>query len=122
MKYRQLIKKVQLYSGFSDSESKDALDGAVATIAYHLTDGGRKNFASQLPDELKGLALSVYVTKETANKDILEQFAEVQGVKMDRAKKQLLSAWRAIKDAISVGEISHVRAQLPLKVRMRLLQ
>jgi DNA-directed RNA polymerase delta subunit len=26
MKYRELIKKVQKYSGFSDSESKDALD------------------------------------------------------------------------------------------------
>lgn len=121
MKYRELIKKVQHYSGFSDAESKDALDGAVATIAIHLNDGERKDFASQLPMELQGLALAVYVTKETASRDILEQFAEVQGVKKDRAKRQLLSAWKALKDAISIGEIRHVQAQLPLKVRIKLL-
>lgn len=121
MNYRQLIKKVQYYSGFSDEESKDALDGTVATIALHLTEGERKDFASQLPIELRALAMSVYVTDEAAKRDILEQFTEVQGVKVDRAKKQLLSSWRAIKDAISIGEIRHIQAQLPARVRTRLL-
>lgn len=115
MKYREMIKKVQHYSGFSDSESKDALDCTIETIAAHLTEAERNDFASQLPEELKDRALSIYVTKEIAKEDILEQFARLQNIAIDRAKKQLLSSWDAIKDAISEGEIQHVRGQLTKK-------
>lgn len=113
MKYREMIKKVQLYSGFSDSESKDALDCTVEIIAAHLTEGERKDFASQLPEELKSRALSIYATKEIVKEDILEQVSRLQNIAIDHAKKQLLSSWRALKDAISEGEIRHIRAQLP---------
>lgn len=112
MRYRQLIKAVQQYSGFSDAESKDALEGAVATIAIHLTEGERKDFASQLPRELQDLALAVYPSEENSNQDLFEQFIEVQAVDESRAKKQLLSAWRALKDALSPGQIDHIRGQL----------
>lgn len=122
MKYRELIKKVQHYSGFSDMESKDALDGTVAIVSIHLTEGERKDFASQLPDELKSLALAVYPSDEVLKeKDWLAQFARIQGVKLDRAKKQLLSSWKAIKEAISDGEIKNMQAQMPKKVREQLL-
>jgi uncharacterized protein (DUF2267 family) len=113
MKYRELIKKVQLYSGFSDSESKDALDGTVATIAVHLTEGERKDFASQLPSELRDQALAVFATEKTSKQDLFEQFCEIQKVDAPRAKKQLLSAWEALKDALTPGQINHIRAQLP---------
>src|SRR5947209_19721283 len=113
MKYRELIKKVQNYSGFSDSESKDALELMVESLAVHLTEGERKDFASQLPQELQDIALSVYSTKENAKEDILAQFIEIQHVPEARAKKQIYAAWKAIKDAISGGEIEHIKAQLP---------
>lgn len=57
--YRELIKKAQDYSGFSDSESKDALDCTVKTLAALLTDDERKDFASQLPQELQDTAMSI---------------------------------------------------------------
>lgn len=120
MKYREMIKKVQLYSGFSDFESMEALDRTVEIIAAHLTEGGRKNFASQLPSELKTRALSVFVTKEIIKEDIFEQFARIQHIAADRAKKQLLSSWRALKDAVSIGEIQHIKAQLPKNTAMLL--
>lgn len=113
MKYRELIKTVQHYSGFSDSESKDALDGAVAAIAVHLTEGERKDFAAQLPTELQDLALAVYPTEETATEDLLEQFTEMQEVDEPRAKMQFISAWQALKDTMSIGLIDHIRAQFP---------
>jgi uncharacterized protein (DUF2267 family) len=115
MGYRELIKKVQLYSGFSDAESKDALDLMVETLAVHLNEGGRKNFASQLPQELKGMALSVMPTEDNTKQDILHQFMEMQKVEEPRAKKQIMAAWRAIKEAISKGEIEHIKAQLSKK-------
>lgn len=113
MKYRELIKKVQDYSGFSDQESKDALDCLVETLAVHLTEGERKDFASQLPEELQDIALAVLPTEETAKQDMFEQFMEVQQVEEPRAKKQMLAAWRALKDAVTSGEIEHIKAQLP---------
>jgi uncharacterized protein (DUF2267 family) len=115
MGFREMIKKVQLYSGFSDSESKDALEMMVESLAVHLTEGERKDFASQLPQELQGIALSVMPTRENARQDIVEQFMEMEHIDEPRAKKQIHSAWKAIKDAISPGEIEDIRAQLPNK-------
>ncbi|HEY4160771.1 MAG TPA: DUF2267 domain-containing protein [Candidatus Saccharimonadales bacterium] len=115
MKYRELIKKVQLYSGFSDTESQDALDSLVESLAIHLNEGERKDFASQLPQELQDRALAVLPTKETSRQDMLEQIMEVERIPEPRAKKQMLAAWRALKDAISEGEIDDIRAQLPRK-------
>jgi len=115
MGFRELIKKVQVYSGFSDQESKDALEHMVETLAVHLNEGERKDFASQLPQELKDIALSVLATEENSRQDILQQFMENQHIEEGRAKKQILSAWHALKDAVSPGQIEHIRSQLPKK-------
>ncbi len=120
MKYRDLIKTVQDYSGFSDSESKDALDGTVAVLAIHLTEGERKNFASQLPEELQDLALAVYATEANSQQDLFEQFMEVQEVDEPRARQQLLSAWDALKDILSSRLIDHIKAQLPQRTQQLL--
>jgi uncharacterized protein (DUF2267 family) len=113
MGFRELIKKVQVYSGFSDDESKDALEMMVESLAVHLDDGERKDFASQLPQELQDIALTVYPTPENSRQDILDQFMEVEQIDEGRAKKQIYAAWEALKEAVSEGEIDHIRAQLP---------
>lgn len=113
MKYRELMKRVQHLSGFSDKESKEALNATVEVIAVRLTDDERKDFASQLPTELQDIALTVRATEDNTKQDIVEQIVKTQSVTKARAKKQLLSAWTAIKEAISPGEIDDIRAQLP---------
>ncbi len=115
MKYRELIKRVASYSGFSDAESQDALDCMVESLAIHLTEGERKDFASQLPQELQDRALAVLPTRETSRQDMLEQFMETQKIEEPRARKQMHAAWEALKDAIAEGEINDIRAQLPRK-------
>lgn len=109
---RELIKKVQLYSGFSDSEAQSALEQMVDSLARRLTQDECKDFGSQLPPELQTIA---YTALPMADRqvDILQEFMEVQRVPEDRAKKQIFSAWRALKDAISPGEIEDMRSQLP---------
>lgn len=113
MGYREMIKKVQLYSGFSDQESQDALDCTVETLASMLTDEERHDFASELPAELKDIAMEAQPLLTRAEKDLLAQVVDKQSIDEGRAKKQVLSAWRALKDAISKGEIEHIRTQLP---------
>jgi len=113
MGYKELIKKVQVYSGFSSAESKDALDCLVETLAVRLDETERLDFASHLPPELQDMALAVYPSRENTSKDILIQFMEFQNVQEARARKQILSAWQALKDDVSKGEIDHLRRQLP---------
>lgn len=113
MGFRELIKQVQLNSGFSDAESRDALELMVESLAVHLDEGERKDFASQLPQELQDIALSVLPTEETAHQNIVEQFMEIEEIDEPRAKKQIFAAWDALKEAISTGQIRHLKAQLP---------
>jgi len=120
MKFRQLIDKVQLRSGFSDEESMDALECMVESLAVHLDESDRKYFAEELPVELQDIALSVYPTEKTASQDFLEQFMEQQHIKKTRAIRQILSSWGALKEAISAGQIAHIRAQLPVKALLLL--
>lgn len=115
MGFRELIKKVQHYSGFSDAESKDALELLVESIAVRITEGERKDFASQLPQELQDMALAVHPTEQNSKQDLLQHFMMYHDVDEARAKKQILSAWKALKEAISSGEIDHIKAQLPKK-------
>lgn len=115
MGYRELIKKVQHYSGFSDAESKEALEDTVESLAMHLAEGERKDFASQLPPELQDIALSVEPTKEESRQDIIEQVMEIEGIEEDRAKKKVLSSWKALKEALTPGQIDHIKTQIPDK-------
>jgi uncharacterized protein (DUF2267 family) len=115
MGFRELIKKMQVISGFSDKESKEALEHMVECLAVRLTEGERKDFASQLPSELQSIALSVYPSEENYTKDLIKQFMEDEQIDESRAKKQILCAWQTLKSAISPGEIDHIKAQLPGK-------
>ena len=114
--YRELIKTVQQYSGFSDEEAEDALGNMVESIAVHLTESEREEFAAQLPQRLQDMALSVYPTPENSQQDIIEQFMEVQDIEESRAKKQVMAAWQTIKDFISEVEIEHIKSQMPHRV------
>jgi len=45
--------------------------------------------------------------------EILENMAEEQNVNEDHVKKQIMSAWKVIKESFSKGEIDDIRSQLP---------
>lgn len=113
MGFKELIKRVQRYSGFSDQESKDALEFMVESIAVRLSDNGRKDFASQLPEYLSDIALSVYPSIENSSGDLIDQFMEYEHLNEGRAKKQILAAWQALKDALSERLLNQIKSQLP---------
>lgn len=114
MGFRELILKVQQYSGFSDAESKDALECMVENLAVRLDEHDRKDFANQLPEELQNIALTVISTEEnTKQEDIVVRFMELQGVDEPRAKMQIMAAWNALRQAIAPSELDDMRAHLP---------
>ncbi len=114
MRYREMIKKVQQYSGFSDSESENALVAFISILSKRLTPDERMDFASQLPAELQDTVVSMEMTDEDMTmEDMLETMADEQNIDEDHAKKQILAAWQTLKDAIGKSEIEDIRSQLP---------
>jgi uncharacterized protein (DUF2267 family) len=114
MRYREMIKKVQQYSGFSDSESENALVASIKVLSQWLTPDERMDFASQLPAELQDTVVSAEMTDEDMTmEDMLETMADEQNIDEDHAKKQIMAAWQTLKDAIGKVEIEDIRSQLP---------
>lgn len=114
MLYRTMVKRVQDYSGFSDQESETALRLVVEIIAARLAAGERSDFASQLPMELKLMVLSMknYPQRLSVD-DIYNELGDLQNIDRGHAKKQVMAVWQTLEDAVSEGQIDHIRAQFP---------
>jgi uncharacterized protein (DUF2267 family) len=121
MGFRELVKRVQRYSGFSDQESRDALELMVESIAVRLNESGRKDFASQLPEYLSDIVLSVYPSEENSHGDLINQFIQYEHTNEGRARQKMLAAWRALRDAISERQINLIKSQLPLSTTAYLI-
>lgn len=113
MKVGEMIKTVQAASDFSDSESRDALEMMVESIAVHLPEKERRDFAAQLPEELRDLALSVMATPENSRMDIVKQFMFIEHISRSRAVRQVTCAWRALKRTIHITKLEHFKLYLP---------
>ena len=116
MGYKEMIARVQQSTGFTGAESKDALDATVECTAVRLDDAERRKFAAQLPAELQNIALSVYPSIYNTRDNMLELMMELQHASRLRAKKQLLSAWGALKQVLGAVEIKRIHERMPRKV------
>lgn len=111
MQYREIVKTVQAHSGFSDQESERALRLVVESLAAQLTDDEREDFASQLPAQLQELALQA-VPGRVEPEELCEELSELEEIEESHAKKQIFAVWEALKEALSDGQIHHIRNQL----------
>lgn len=113
MKYREMVKTMQTNSGFSDKESEGALQTFVRLLSERLEEGERQDFASQLPEELEQIAASPVDTIKMEKEDFIAEIALEQEVDESRAKKQMMAAWNTLKQALTRGQINHIKTQLP---------
>lgn len=113
MTYKELIRRVQDYSGFSDRESEDSLRLIVETLSSRLEEDGRENFASQLPQELESVALGPQETDTFTSSDMYEELSQLENIDRSHVKRQLMAVWEALKDALSAGQLNELRSQLP---------
>ena len=114
MQYRQFLKRVQDFSGFSDSEALEATRVFLETLGARLTYGEFKNFCAQLPQEIAVLAVpSTAKLEKLHGTEFLERIAERQHITTPHAKKQMYAVWETLKEAVDEGQMRHVKAQLP---------
>ena len=117
MGFREMIHKMQQKSGFSDAESAEALTTMVEGLAERLEEGERKDFASQLPTELKEVAMRATMPERSERTmDLIHEFMEKENIDEDRAKKQVMTAWETLKSTVSEGQVKDIKAQLPDRV------
>lgn len=120
MQYRELVKNVSSYSGFSEAEAEVALDLVTETLSSRLNEVERQDFAVQLPVELQQIALRPEGTTKLPLKAMYQALAGLQDVSVGYAKKQVRSVWRALKDTITPGGIADIRAQFSSDMVMEL--
>jgi uncharacterized protein (DUF2267 family) len=114
MQYHEFIKRVQHHSGFNDSESVQATETFMETLAARLPDAELRKLCSQLPNEVAAMATpSVGKLEKLSGSEFLERIAVQQDISEPHAKKQFYSVWQTLKEAVSKGQINHVKSQLP---------
>jgi uncharacterized protein (DUF2267 family) len=89
------------------------LELMVVTLCVRLADEQRKDFAHQLPVELQDIALGVRMTESDTRKNLLKQFMDLQKISEHHAKQQITAAWHALRDAVNVKRLDHIKAELP---------
>lgn len=113
MNYHDMIKKVQEYSGLSESESENGLKTFITTLSCRLSPHERTGFVSELPRELQSDAASVDPESNFSMSDMIDTMAETQHMDKNHAKQLVAASWKTLKSALTTGEIDALKAALP---------
>lgn len=117
MKYDEFMKEVQTRGHMkSRQEAEEATRATLETLAERLAGGEPHDLASQLPPELAEYVR--YEGEETSNPYSLEEFFErvnekAGGVDQPRAVYHARLVMEVLQEAVTEGEMDHVRSQLP---------
>ena len=117
MKYDEFIKEVQTRGHMeSRDEAEKATKATLETLAERLAGGEPHDLASQLPPELAEYLR--YEGEETSDPFSLDEFFERvtqrdEGVDQPRAVYHARVVMEVLGDAVTQGEMDHVRSQLP---------
>ncbi len=117
VKYNEFIKEVQTRGHMeSRDEAEKATKATLETLAERLVGGEPHDLASQLPPELAEYLR--YEGEETSDPFSLDEFFERvtqrdEGVDQPRAVYHARVVMDVLGDAVTQGEMEHVRSQLP---------
>ncbi len=117
MKYDEFIKEVQNRGHMeSREEAKNATKATLETLAERLVGGEPKDLASQLPPEIAEYLR--YEGEQDPNPFSLDEFfgrvnEKDPGVDEPRAVYHARVVIAVLQDAVTQGEIYHIRSQLP---------
>lgn len=118
MQYGEFINGVIESGGPGDRDvAKQVTQVVMADLGQRLTGDEAKDLASQLPDELKA-SVTEHVAAEPVNDDVDDFLRRVsdhlgQEVAPDQARIHVQAVFATLSQAVSAGEISDLRSQLP---------
>ncbi len=113
MRYEEFVKAVQGYSGIHDRyEVEMIIKATLQTLTERLTIEEAKHISSQLPFELKNY-MNFNPSEDFSVEEFYRRVAERESSDEKTAKIHSKAVLTVLDEAISSGEISHIKAQLP---------
>lgn len=116
MKHDEFIGKVQHLARLgSRGDAERASWATLQTLGERLAGGETKDFASQLSPVLGAYAMSGFagIGAPFSLDDFFLLVSEREGVDLLKAAEHAMAVIEVLQEAISQGEIEHIRAQLP---------
>jgi uncharacterized protein (DUF2267 family) len=116
MKYDEFIAEVQRRARLrSRGEAEAAVSATLTTLSERLAGGEAKDLASQLPPEIGQYLMGA--TSGMGQPFLLDEFfwriSEREGVDLNDATFHARVVTGLLTEAVTMGEIENVRAQLP---------
>ena len=119
MKTDEFVAEVQQRAGLTQEGAYNAISATLATLSERLAGGEAKNLASQLPYEI-GVFLMQPMAGAGEPFGLDEFFWRVSqraGIDLQEATLEARVVIGVLCEAVTMGEIENVRAQLPEDIR-----
>jgi uncharacterized protein (DUF2267 family) len=119
VKTDEFVAEVQQRAGLTQEAAYNAIGATLATLSERLAGGEAKDLASQLPYEI-----GVYLTQPMAGAgepfgldEFFWRISQRAGVDLHEAALEARVVIGVLCEAVTMGEIENVRAQLPEDIR-----
>jgi uncharacterized protein (DUF2267 family) len=115
VKYDEFMARVRRRTGLDEEQAERAVRATLNTLAQRLAGGEPKDFASQLPQELKNTTLLTTGAGEGLSlspDEFVAKVAECEGVDPEQARKHVEAVLATLREAVTPGEWDDIEAQL----------
>jgi uncharacterized protein (DUF2267 family) len=115
VRYDEFMAKVRERTGLDEDQAERAVRATLNTLAQRLAGGEPKDFASQLPQELK--ETTILTTGAGAGRDMSpDEFvvtvADREGCSVEAARDHVRAVFATLREAVTPGEWDDIEAQL----------
>jgi uncharacterized protein (DUF2267 family) len=115
VRYDEFMKKVRERSGLDEDQAERAVRAVLNTLAQRLAGGEPKDFASQLPQELKEATLFTTGAgegRDMSSEEFVRTVADREGSSPEAADKHVRAVLATLREAVTPGEWDDIESQL----------
>ena len=115
MNYDDFVGEVQHRARLSSSaDAVNAIRSTLETFGRRLSGGEAEDLAAQLPEEIaRFLPEGDSAAESLPLSEFLVRVSEAEGVELPESVHHTRAVFSVLQDAVSQGEIDHVKDQLP---------
>ncbi|MEA2168651.1 MAG: hypothetical protein QOF76_1951 [Solirubrobacteraceae bacterium] len=115
MRFDEFMAKVRERSGLDEDQAERAVRATLNTLAQRLAGGEPKDFASQLPQELKDttiLTTGAGEGRDMSAEEFVRTVADREGCSPEQARDHVRAVLTTLREAVTPGEWDDIEAQL----------
>jgi uncharacterized protein (DUF2267 family) len=120
VRFDEFMAKVRERSGLDEDQAERAVRATLNTLAQRLAGGEPKDFASQLPEELKETTLLTAGAgegRDMSAEEFVRTVADREGRSPEQARDDVRAVLATLHEAVTPGEWDDIEAQLSADYR-----